>query len=147
MRLSHNTNSLLAAAMAACVLTWAFTAVAVAQPADAKPIVVAGQGQPPAIGDHSVPDPAQVDAVLADIAARQGHPPTIGDHSVPNPAQVDAVLAEIKQDRADAAVAASASSKDSDIDTVALVLSVAAILTALGAVTLTVTTRGRLLGT
>jgi hypothetical protein len=120
MRLSHHTSRLLLAALATCAVTWAFTAVAVAQPADARPIVAAGQG----------------------------HPPTIGDtDKTPDAAQVDAVLAGIESDRADAAVAATSSNKDSDIDTIALVLSVAAILTALGAVTLSVTLRGRLLGT
>ncbi len=116
MRIKYRFDRLLLLALATCAITWSLAGAAIAQPADAK-------GQP----------------VTTESSA-------IGDHSVPDPRQVDAVLADLKQERETAEPAASVS--NSDTETLALVLSIVAILTALGAVTLTVTrSRGGVVGT
>lgn len=113
----YRLDRLLLLAVATCAITWSLAGAAIAQPADAKGQAVSA-GQPPTIGDHSVPDPRQVDAVLADL--------------------------QRERDTAEPTVSAS----NSDTETVALVLSIVAVFTALGAVTLTVTrSRGRVLGT
>ena len=114
---------LLLIGLAACAVTWAFASVASAKPID------------PA-WNTPVASPAAASPVTAGV----------GDHSVPNPRQVDAVLADLR--RENAAGDSGVSSPGSDTETVALVLSIIAVMTALGAVTLTVTrSRGRVLGT
>lgn len=115
----YRLDRLLLLALATCAITWSLAGAAMAQPADAK-------GQP--------------------VSA--GHPPTIGDHSVPDPRQVDAVLADLQRERERDSAEPTVSASNSDTETVALVLSIVAIFTALGAVTLIVTrSRGRVLGT
>jgi hypothetical protein len=116
---------LLLIGLAACAVTWAFASVASAKPIDpawntpvASPTTAAASPATAGVGDHSVPDPRQVDAVLADLRSER------------------------------AARSTGSSSPSSDTETVALVLSIIAVMTALGAVTLTVTRpRGRALGT
>ncbi len=144
----HRFDRLLLLALATCAITWSLVGVAAAQPADARPAGPGtAAGHPPTIGDHSVPDPRQVDAVLADLKRDRSTTIANGDHSVPNPRQVDAVLADLKRDR-ETTSATAPSVANSDTETIALVISIVAILTALGAVTLTVTrSRGRVLGT
>lgn len=118
MLVSSRPFRLLLIGLAACAVTWAFASVAAAKPIDVQPTAAAS---PVTAG--------------------------VGDHSVPNPQQVDAVLADLRRDGA-AEENGAASPAGSDTETVALVLSIVAILTALGAVTLTVTRpRGRVLGT
>ncbi len=123
MLVSSRPFRLLLIGLAACAVAWAYASVAAAQPVDAVAVssasTAAASPVTSGVGDHSVPDPRQVDAVLADLrrenaAEENGAPATAG----------------------------------SDTETVALVLSIVAVLTALGAVTLTVTRpRGRVLGT
>jgi hypothetical protein len=124
MPLSFRHTRVVLVALAACALTWAFAVTAFARPVGVEP-VNASAAQP----------------------AEQSSSPAVGDHSVPDPRQVDAVLADLKRDDAPAAPA-SATGDGSDTGTVALVLSIVAILTALGAVSLTITRpRGRVLET
>jgi hypothetical protein len=119
---------LLLIGLAACAVTWAFAGVAAAKPTD------------PA---WSTPVASPTTAAASPATAGVG----VGDHSVPDPRQVDAVLADLRSERAADATGAS-SSAGSDTETVALVLSIIAVMTALGAVTLTVTRpRSRALGT
>jgi hypothetical protein len=114
---------LLLIGLAACAVTWAYASVAAAKPVDVQPVASAAT------------------AAASPVTAG------VGDHSVPNPRQVDAVLADLRRDGA-AEENGAPSPAGSDTETVALVLSIVAILTALGAVTLTVTRpRGRVLGT
>jgi hypothetical protein len=124
MLVSSRPFRLLLIGLAACAVTWAFASVAAAKPVDVQPV-----------------DPSAWTAAASPVTAG------VGDHSVPDPRQVDAVLADLRRDDA-AEQSGAPSPAGSDTETVALVLSIVAILTALGAVTLTVTrSRGRILGT
>ena len=124
MLVSPRPMRLLLIGLAACAVTWAFASVASAKPID------------PA-WNTPVASPAAASPVTAGV----------GDHSVPNPRQVDAVLADLRRENATRENGVS-SPAGSDTETVALVLSIIAVMTALGAVTLTVTrSRGRVLGT
>ena len=124
MLVSSRYVRLLLIGLAASAVTWAFVGVAAAKPVDVQPV-----------------DASAWTAAASPVTAG------VGDHSVPDPRQVDAVLADLRRDRA-ATENGALSTAGNDTETVALVLSIIAVMTALGAVTLTVTRpRGRALGT
>jgi hypothetical protein len=124
---------LITLALASCVVTWALAGSALARP-DTDP-------------HHggSNPHPAGVTPAFKDVAGDTGKGqatsqapafnPVAGDTAkTPDPAQVDHVLAGL-QSRAPQSTA----DTSDDTGTIALVLAIAAIVTALGAVTLTIT--------
>ena len=100
---------LITLSLAACAVSWAFAGGALARP--------------DAVG--TTPPPAVAPAYTV----------SGGDHSVPNPAQVDKVLAGLNRDKSGRAAQPA---EGDDGNTVALILSIVAILMACGAVTLTV---------
>ena len=116
---------LITLALAACAVTWAFAGSALARP-DVAPATAA-----PAPAFKAVP--GDIDKVPT---AQQPASTPVGDiDKVPNPNQVERVLNGIGRGKTGPVVAPHASD---DTSTVALVLAIAAILTALGAVSLTV---------
>ena len=120
---------LLTVALASCAVTWALAAGAFARP-DAG-ATTTGQSSAPAFKF------APGDTNKAPSAATQApaFQPTAGDTAkTPDPAQVQAVLNGI-----DNKTPAPAVDTTDDTGTIALVLAIAAILAALGAVTLTIT--------
>jgi hypothetical protein len=113
--------------LASCALTWALAAGALAMPAPANP-------------DTGAPayDPFVADSNKVPVAEAPDYKAVPGDTAkTPDPARVQDVLNGIG--RGKAPVGQPAGGGSDDTDTVALILSIAAMLTALGAVTLTVT--------
>ena len=120
---------LLTVALASCAVTWALAAGAFARP-DAG-ATTTEHSSAPAFRD------APGDTNKAPSAATQApaFQPTAGDTAkTPDPAQVQAVLNGI-----DNKTPAPAVDTTDDTGTIALILAIAAILAALGAVTLTIT--------
>jgi hypothetical protein len=131
-------NRLLTFGVATCAVTWAFAGGATARPI-MPPVDRDHAGDAPAYklttGDHSVP-------VVAGKTAPPPYKVAAGDRSVPNAAQVQGVLDNVgrgQPTRVERVVAAA----DGNTDTIAMILSIVAMLTACGAVTLTVTRSGR----
>jgi hypothetical protein len=125
-------SRLLTFGVATCAATWAFAGSALAQPI--VPVNRDRAGDAPAYkvttGDHSVP-------VVAGKTAPPAYKVAAGDHSVPNAAQVQGVLDNVgrgQPTRVERVVAAA----DGTTATIALILSIVAMLTACGAVTVTV---------
>ena len=113
-------------ALASCAVTWALAAGALAQPAPGKP-------------DTGAPayNPYVADTNKAPAAQAPDYTGIPGDTAkTPDPALVQDVLNGLGRGKTPGAPVVSAGSDDTS--TVALILSIAAILTALGAVTLTV---------
>jgi hypothetical protein len=123
-------NRLIALGLSSCALTWAFTAAAQARP-----------DVPQGTGDTAAP---AFKAVAGDTnkapgaTAAPAFTPAAGDTAKsPDPRQVERVLNGIA--RGKAPVAAPAGSANDDTGTIALIVAIAAMLVALGAVTLIVT--------
>jgi hypothetical protein len=118
---------LITLALASCVVTWALAAGAFAMPAPTNPDAGAPAYNPIVVDSNKAP---------ADTSpAFKGVP---GDTAkAPNPAQVQDVLNGI--DRGKAPIGQPAVNGGDDTGTVALIVAIAAMLTALGAVTLIIT--------
>ena len=118
---------LIAPALASCAVTWAFAAGALAMPLPANPDVGA-----PAY------NPVVADSNKAPVAQAPDYNGLPGDTAkAPDPAQVQDVLNGLGRGKTPSALAVSG--KNDDTGTIALILAIAAMLTALGAVTLIVT--------
>ena len=111
-------------ALASCAVTWALAAGAFARP----DTTTAGQSTAPAFTF------AAGDANKAPTSAPAFQAPVGDTAKTPNPAQVAAVLNSL-----DHKTTAPGAGTTDDTGTIALILAIAAILTALGAVTLTIT--------
>jgi hypothetical protein len=120
---------LITVALASCAVTWALAAGAFARP-DAG-ATTTEQSSAPAF-KFAAGDTNKAPSATTQAPAFQ---PTAGDTAkTPNPAQVQAVLNGI-----DHKTPAPAVDTTDDTGTIALILAIAAILAALGAVTLTIT--------
>jgi hypothetical protein len=120
---------LITVALASCAVTWALAAGAFARP-DAG-ATTTEQSSAPAF-KFAAGDTNKAPSATTQAPAFQ---PTAGDTAkTPNPAQVQAVLNGI-----DHKTPAPAVDTTNDTGTIALILAIAAILAALGAVTLTIT--------
>jgi hypothetical protein len=120
---------LITVALASCAVTWALAAGAFARP-DAG-ATTTEQSSAPAF-KFAAGDTNKAPSATTQAPAFQ---PTAGDTAkTPNPAQVQAVLNGI-----DNKTPAPAVDTTDDTGTIALILAIAAILAALGAVTLTIT--------
>ena len=118
---------LIALALASCAVTWAFAAGALAMPLPANP----DTGGAPAY------NPFVADSNKAPVAQAPDYIGVAGDTAkAPDPAQVQDVLNSIGRGKTPGAPVAGG---NDDTGTIALILAIAAMLTALGAVTLTVT--------
>jgi hypothetical protein len=119
---------LITLALASCVVTWAFAAGAMARPDNVAP--TAPEDNAPAFkavpGDANKA-PGVQPPVFKGVVADQ--------NKTPNPAQVDKVLAGINNKSTQPV----GNGGSDDTGTIALILAIAAILTAVGALTLTVT--------
>ena len=120
---------LITVALASCAVTWALAAGAFARP-DAG-ATTTEQRSAPAFRDA----PGDTNKAPATNTQAPAFQPTAGDTAkTPDPAQVQAVLNGI-----DNKTPAPAVDTTDDTGTIALILAIAAILAALGAVTLTIT--------
>jgi hypothetical protein len=118
---------LITVALASCAVTWALAGGALAMPAPARPDAAA-----PAY------DPFVADSDKAPVAQAPSYKGVPGDTAkAPDPAQVRDVLNGIGRGKTPGAPVVAGGNDDTG--TIALILSIAAMLTALGAVTLTVT--------
>jgi hypothetical protein len=116
-------------ALASCAVTWAFAAGAMARPDNVARTATDDNNAPAfkAVPGDANKAPGVQPPVFKGVAADQD--------KAPNPAQVDKVLAGINN-KSTQPVSTSGSD---NTDTIALIIAIAAILTALGALTLTIT--------
>ena len=113
-------------ALASCAVTWAFAGSALAMPAPPRPDT---GGAAPAY------DPYVADSNKAPVAQAPAYKPSPGDTAkAPQPAQVQRVLNGLGHGKTGAPVA----NPNDDTGTIALITAIVAMLTALGAVALTV---------
>jgi hypothetical protein len=121
--------------LAACAVTWAMAASALAVSPDPPPAARTSMGDRPAFtyAPGDVKEPAHIARPAFVYAPGDTKSDADRARAVPPPAPAEPTRVTVPA--------------DDDTSTVALVLSIAAILTALGAVTLTVTRPGRALGT
>lgn len=117
---------LITVALASCAMTWAFAGSALARPDTGT--TSTAQSSTPAFTF------AAGDTNKAPTTAPAFQAPAGDTAKTPNPAQVQAVLSGI-----DHKTTAPSAGTNDDTGTIALILAIAAILTALGAVTLTIT--------
>ena len=120
---------LITLALASCCITWALAAVAQARP-DNAPQSVAAAAAPafkPVLGDTDKAPGA---------STAPAYQPAVGDHlKTPNPAQVDRVLSGIGRGKTPGQPAAVDANND-DTGTIALIVAIVAMLTALAAMTM-----------
>jgi hypothetical protein len=121
---------LITLALASCAVTWALAGAALAVPDVARGPQPQSDDNAPAF--KAVPGDANK-APSAEPPAFKGI--NVDANKAPNPAQVDKVLAGINNKSTEPV----ANAGNYDTGTIALIIAIAAILTALGAVTLTVT--------
>jgi hypothetical protein len=119
---------LITTALASCAVTWALAGSALAMPAsDSSSQATAAPAFKSVAGDTNKAPSA---------STAPAYQPAIGDAlKTPDPAQVDRVLNGINNEKNPQPVV----DTNDDTGTIALILAIAAILTALGAVTLTMT--------
>jgi hypothetical protein len=123
---------LLVAGLAACAVTWALAAGAIAMPLESPQSAAADTNEPQA-GTRPEYKVVPGDVKEPQAASRPEYTPAINDD------KSDADRARAVPPPVPSTPVSIPAAPDDDTSTVALILSIAAILTALGAVTLTVT--------